>query len=147
MSLLVPLSETTFTDACDASDINQNNENKRENEKNINNNDELNSNCDNGDIQKILIETEKNLEKIIKLNSETFDKFMNQSQLSWFNQSSEKLKMNDNNNNNNNSSPEIAIMEYKEDKSNTFNVKVKVTHGSILGDGDSSSVALDQFFL
>ena len=141
MSLLVPLSETTFTDASNVSDINQDEDNKSENEKNINIDDESNDNSDNGDMEKILIETEKNLEKIMQINSETFDKLANKLQLSslkqfkqfkQLKQSSEKFKIDNttttnNNNNNNNTtnnedtSKEKDIMKYNEHKSNAVN--------------------------
>ena len=142
MSLLVPCE--TLTDVSDVSDMShvKQDENKTENETN---GDELNNNSDN-DIQKILIETEKNLEKIIKINSTTFDKLVNQFQLSLLKQlkhSLEKLKIdNSNNTNSENESKDMEMIEYNEHKSNTdnLNVNYNATDGSILGDADNLTV-------
>ena len=93
MSLLVPSSETILTDVSDVCDI-----------YHENNDDKLKNNCSN-DIEQLLIETEKNLKKIMKIKNPTFDKLMNQLELSLLKQlkhALEKLKIDNNNNNNSN---------------------------------------------
>ena len=148
MALLVVSSETTLTDVSDASGISPNPHTHDHGRLQNQNDDELNSKID---IQNILIETEKNLQIIIKINNITFDKLVNELQLSLLKQlkqalnqlkinASNEIDSNNNSNNNTNNKNEEKqgqMVEYHERKSQTDNLNV--TFSSIL-DVDSATV-------
>ena len=91
-------------------------------------------------IQNLLIQTEKNMQTIMKINYETFNILSLFEQLK---QSLKKLTMDNNNyTNNQDEAKQMEKMEYHEYKPSTNNLNVNVIHGgiNILGDDDNLTV-------
>ena len=138
---------TDVSDTSDASDINQN-QTRKGNSENQSQSDNFCNDGSNSKIKKILIETEKNLETITKIiDSETFDKLVNQLELSLLKQLKQALKqlkinestlMDNNSNINNENEKQTDMNEYYEHKSNTYNLNIN--DSSVLGDGDNATV-------